>query len=175
MTPPTPPRVTLDIEQSGQPWGSIVVELDPQRAPLTAENFLRYVDEGYYDGTIFHRVIATFMIQGGGQTSVNDSKRNGLRPPIQNEAANGLKNVRGAIAMARTGDPHSATSQFFINVVDNDFLNHPGGDGWGYCVFGRITDGLDVVDRIKDMPVRSGGERSQPVEPAVIRAARRLQ
>ncbi len=126
--------------------GKITLELDAEKAPKTVENFISYVKSGHYDGTIFHRVIDGFMIQGGGfepgmkQKSVND--------PIDNEAGNGLKNTRYSIAMARTSDPHSATAQFFINSNDNAFLDHPGSDGWGYCVFGKVTEGMDVVDEI---------------------------
>src|SRR5262245_6351810 len=135
------PRVALEIGEGNERWGRIVLELDEEKAPASASNFLRYVDDGYYDGTIFHRVIANFMIQGGGMTADRRRKEAGLRSPIANEAKNGLKNVRGAIAMARTSDPHSATSQFFINTVDNGVLDYPGHDGWGYSVFGKVVEG----------------------------------
>ena len=128
--------------------GDILVELYPDKAPETVANFLKYVDDGFYNNTIFHRVIPGFMIQGGGLTARMQQKDTSA--PIKNEADNGLKNDRGTIAMARTMDPHSATAQFFINLVDNDFLNFqaPSGNGWGYCVFGRVTEGMDVVDKI---------------------------
>lgn len=134
-------------------YGTILIELDHARAPLTCTNFEQYVRDGHYDGTLFHRVIDGFMIQGGGMTEHFLPKP--TRPPIQNEAANGLRNQAGTIAMARTMDPHSATAQFFINVADNGFLDHPGQDGWGYCVFGRVVDGLDTVNAIKE--VKTGG------------------
>ncbi len=129
--------------------GDIKIELDYEKAPKTAANFEQYVKEGFYSGTIFHRVIKGFMIQGGGLTADLENKPN--HEPIENEADNGLKNDRGTIAMARTNDPHSATSQFFINTVDNDFLNFTRKDinGWGYCVFGKVVDGMDVVDKIE--------------------------
>jgi len=135
--------------------GDILVELFPDKAPKTVENFLQYVDSGFYSNTIFHRVISGFMIQGGGLDARMNEKP--TQAPIPNEASNGLKNDRGTIAMARTMDPHSATAQFFINLVDNDFLNHraPSGDGWGYCVFGRVTDGMDVVDKIAKVKTKS--------------------
>lgn len=138
------PRVRLETTM-----GNIVLELDRQRAPTTVDNFLAYVNDGFYDGTIFHRVIDGFMIQGGGYTA--DLSRKETRPSIKNEADNGLKNIRGSIAMARTSDPHSASAQFFINVADNAMLDHkaPNGRGWGYAVFGRVTEGMDVVDKIR--------------------------
>ena len=128
--------------------GSITIELDFEQAPETARNFQQYVSEGFYDGTLFHRVIPGFMIQGGGMEA--DMSEKTTRPNIQNEATNGLRNDRGTLAMARTNDPHSASSQFFINLKNNDFLNHsaPSSQGWGYCVFGRVTDGMEVVDDI---------------------------
>jgi peptidyl-prolyl cis-trans isomerase B (cyclophilin B) len=137
--------------------GDITVELDGDKAPDTVKNFLTYVDEGFYDGTIFHRVIEGFMIQGGGFDK--DMKQKPTHAPIENEADNGLKNERGTIAMARTSDPHSATAQFFINLKDNDFLNHTSNDpsGWGYAVFGRVTEGMDVVDAIAAAPTGRGG------------------
>lgn len=129
--------------------GIIELELDAKKAPVTVENFLQYVNDGFFNGTIFHRVIKNFMIQGGGLTP--DMKTKSTRAPIKNEADNGLKNERGSIAMARTSDPDSATAQFFINVVDNAFLNYRSSttDGWGYCVFGRVSNGMDVVDAIR--------------------------
>jgi peptidyl-prolyl cis-trans isomerase B (cyclophilin B) len=132
--------------------GNITLELDAVRAPKTVANFLDYVRAGHFDNTLFHRVIDGFMIQGGGFTP--DFRQKPTRAPIENEARNGLKNVRYSVAMARTGDPHSATAQFFINVSDNDFLNHrsPDANGWGYCVFGHVVAGTDVVDRIKAVP-----------------------
>ena len=129
--------------------GAITLELDAERAPKTVANFLAYVRAGHFDNTLFHRVIDGFMIQGGGFTP--EFRQKPTRPPVENEAANGLKNARNTVAMARTSDPHSATAQFFINVADNDFLDHHSRDtkGWGYCVFGRVVGGSDVVDRIK--------------------------
>ena len=137
------PNVLLDTTE-----GEILIELYPDKAPETVANFLKYVDEGFYKNTIFHRVIKGFMIQGGGLTLKMEEKP--TNAPVKNEADNGLKNDRGTIAMARTMDPHSATAQFFINLVDNDFLNHtaPTMQGWGYCVFGKVVDGMDVVDKI---------------------------
>jgi peptidyl-prolyl cis-trans isomerase B (cyclophilin B) len=137
--------------------GDIKVELYADKAPLTVDNFLRYAKEGFYDGTLFHRVIDGFMIQGGGMEPGMREKT--THDPIKNEADNGLKNERGTLAMARTPDPDSATSQFFINVSDNDFLNFraPTMDGWGYCVFGRVVEGMDVVDAIKDTPTTTRG------------------
>ncbi len=132
--------------------GTIVLELDAANAPVTVENFLTYVREGFYDGTIFHRVISNFMIQGGGFTS--DMTQKPTHDPIRNEANNGLGNDTGTIAMARTNDPHSATAQFFINVRDNQFLNFSGENmqGWGYAVFGKVTEGMEVVNAIRDVP-----------------------
>ncbi len=154
--------------------GPIVLELDEQKAPATVENFLGYVKSGHYDGTIFHRVISDFMIQGGGFDASYKQKQ--TRAPVQNEADNGLKNKRGTVAMARTGDPHSATAQFFVNVVDNAFLDHKAKDqqGWGYCVFGRVTEGMDVVDKIKDVPTGANGPftKDAPNTPVVITHAR---
>ena len=151
--------------------GSFTVELDPAAAPRTAANFLDYVKSGQYKGTTFHRVISRFMIQGGGMTANGTEKP--TKAPIQNEAKTasekGLKNVRGTIAMARTSDPHSATAQFFVNVVDNAFLDYPGQDGWGYCVFGRVVEGMDTVDKIKDVKTGPG---DRPVEPVLITDAK---
>jgi peptidyl-prolyl cis-trans isomerase B (cyclophilin B) len=137
--------------------GIIEIELDAEKAPATAANFEQYVRDGHYDNTIFHRVIDGFMIQGGGYQP--GLKEKPTREPIANEAANGLKNRRGTIAMARTGDPHSATAQFFINVADNDFLDFkaPMGNGWGYCVFGRVVGGMDVIDKIRGVRTGSRG------------------
>jgi len=145
--------------------GDIKVELNEKKAPVTVKNFLAYVDAGHYDGTIFHRVIDGFMIQGGGFTK--DMRQKPTRAPIENEAANGLGNERGTIAMARTSDIHSATSQFFINVVNNAFLNHrdKSAQGYGYCVFGRVAEGMDVVDAIKS--VRTAAQ-DVPVETVEI-------
>ena len=149
--------------------GSMTIELDADNAPKTVENFLSYVAGGFYDGTIFHRVIDNFMIQGGGFTA--DMEQKATQAPIENEANNGLKNQRGTIAMARTQDPHSATAQFFINVQDNDFLNHTGENmqGWGYAVFGKVTDGEDVLDKIRCVQTGSqAGHQDVPVEPIII-------
>ncbi len=149
--------------------GIITLELDAAKAPNTVANFERYAREGFYDSTIFHRVIDGFMIQGGGLTANMVNKP--THEPIKNEADNGLKNDRGTIAMARTGDPHSATAQFFINVADNGFLNHraPTQDGWGYCVFGKVVEGMDVVDRIKGVATSNAGfHQDVPAEPVVI-------
>ena len=155
--------------------GSFAIQLDPARAPKSVENFLRYVDAKHYDGTVFHRVISTFMIQGGGFDQQLEKKP--TQPPIQNEADNGLKNTRGTVAMARTSDPHSATSQWFVNVVDNKFLDHQAKDdrGWGYAVFGRVTDGMDVVDKIKDVRTGAVGPfaKDAPLETVVIERVRR--
>ena len=138
--------------------GDIQLELDGEKAPITVENFKTIVSSGYYEGTIFHRVINGFMVQGGGLTADMNNKSSGTSP-IQNEANNGLSNDRGTIAMARTGDPHSATSQFFINHKDNGFLNHTGENlqGWGYAVFGAVTEGMDVVDQIADVATGNVG------------------
>ncbi len=150
--------------------GEITLELDGDKAPKTVENFVTYARDGFYDGTVFHRVIPDFMIQGGGYTV--DMKRKQTRAPVPNEADNGLKNDRGTIAMARTSDPHSATAQFFINLKDNDFLNFRSKDrgGWGYAVFGRVTEGMDVVDRIAGQPTHGlpNGMRNVPVRPVII-------
>ena len=152
--------------------GTITIDLDAAGAPETVTNFLGYVENGHFANTIFHRVIDGFMIQGGGFEPGMSQKAVGA--PIRNEAANGLKNDRYTIAMARTNDPHSATAQFFINVGDNDFLNHktPSGDGWGYCVFGRVVEGQDVVDRIKAVRTGKRGFHSDvPLEDIVIERA----
>jgi peptidyl-prolyl cis-trans isomerase B (cyclophilin B) len=152
--------------------GVITLELDSEKAPKSAANFLAYVESGHYDGTIFHRVINGFMIQGGGM-SVGMKEKDTLEP-VENEAANGLKNERGTVAMARTNDPHSATAQFFINVADNDFLNHraPSGQGWGYCVFGKVVEGMDVVDKIKNVKTGNKGfHQDVPAEDVIIEKA----
>jgi len=149
--------------------GPITLELDTDNAPKTVDNFLSYVADGFYDGTIFHRVIDNFMIQGGGFTA--DMEQKDTKAPVENEANNGLRNNRGTIAMARTQDPHSATAQFFINVQDNDFLNHTGENiqGWGYAVFGKVTDGEDVLDKIRCVQTGGqGGHQDVPVEPIII-------
>ncbi len=150
--------------------GDIVIELDHEKAPKTCENFEQYVRDGHYDDTIFHRVITNFMIQGGGFTKEMEQKP--TRDPIENEAKNGLKNTVGSIAMARTQAPHSASAQFFINVRDNVFLDHPGQDGWGYCVFGRVTDGMDVVDQIQLVDTTDrAGHSDVPANPILIEKA----
>ncbi len=154
--------------------GDLKIELYPAKAPDTVKNFLQYVDDGFFNGTIFHRVISGFMVQGGGFTK--DMQQKPTRAPVKNEAGNGLKNARGTLAMARTGDPHSATAQFFINVVDNDFLNYTSPDprGYGYCVFGKVVEGLEVVDAIKSVRTGNrGGHQDVPMEPVEILQALR--
>jgi len=149
--------------------GQMTLELDADNAPKTVENFLSYANSGFYDGTIFHRVINNFMIQGGGFTA--DMEQKPTQAPVDNEANNGLKNERGTIAMARTQDPHSATAQFFINVQDNDFLNHTGENmqGWGYAVFGKVTQGEEVLDKIRSVQTGSqGGHQDVPTDPIII-------
>ncbi|WP_040772708.1 peptidylprolyl isomerase [Nocardia pneumoniae] len=153
-------------------YGSIVLELDDQKAPNTVRNFVDYVNSGHYNGTIFHRVIPGFMIQGGGFEP--GLRQKGTKAPIQNEANNGLKNTKYTVAMARTNDPHSATAQFFINVSDNDFLNHSAQtpSGWGYAVFGAVTEGTDVVDKIAGVRTSSAGmHQDVPVEDVIIESA----
>ncbi|HXK56617.1 MAG: peptidyl-prolyl cis-trans isomerase [Gammaproteobacteria bacterium] len=153
--------------------GEIVLELDPDRAPETVANFLRYVDEGFYNGTVFHRVINGFMIQGGGFTA--DLERKTTHDALRNEAKNGLKNVRGSIAMARTSAPHSATSQFFINHADNKNLDYPSFDGWGYAVFGRVTSGMETVDKIADVfTTTRNGMANVPEQAVVIESVKRI-
>jgi peptidyl-prolyl cis-trans isomerase A (cyclophilin A) len=153
--------------------GDITIECFPDSAPTSVENFLQYVDDGYYDGTVFHRVISDFMIQGGGMTE--DLERKPTRDPIENEADNGLKNTRGTLAMARTRDVNSATSQFFINLADNDFLNH-GVRDYGYAVFAHVVDGMDVVDAIAEVDTTTKqGMQNVPVEPVVIESAQRVE
>jgi cyclophilin family peptidyl-prolyl cis-trans isomerase len=147
--------------------GEITLELYPDKAPKTVENFLNYVKNGHYKGTIFHRVIDGFMIQGGGFDKDMNQKPTGA--PIQNEAKNGLKNEPYTVAMARTMDPHSASAQFFINVKNNSFLDYPGQDGWGYTVFGKVVKGTDIVDKIKAVPVTSKGmHQDVPAKPVLI-------
>ena len=156
--------------------GRIVIELFPQKAPATVKNFLSYVDAGFYDGTVFHRVIPKFMIQGGGLTP--DMKKKPTEKSVSNEADNNLKNTRGSVAMARTGDPHSATSQFFINTADNDFLNYreKTPQGWGYAVFGRVSEGMTVVDAISGVKTgNSGMFRDVPVDTVVIEKVQRVR
>ncbi len=148
----------VEIETS---LGTMVAELDAKKAPESVKNFLEYVDDKYYDGTIFHRVMKDFMIQGGGFTI--NMTRKPTREPVQNEAKNGLKNKRGTLAMARTSDPHSATGQFFINHRDNAFLDYPGQDGWGYAVFGKLLSGEDVLDKIAAVKTGSGDVPGTPV------------
>ena len=154
--------------------GDITLALDAEKAPKSVANFVAYVKDGHYNGTVFHRVIKGFMIQGGGFEPGEKMSQKPTKAPIDNEANNGLKNERGAIAMARTNDPHSATAQFFINTVDNDFLNHtsPTPQGWGYAVFGKVVEGTDVVDKIKGVKTgRSGFHQDVPVEDVVITKA----
>ncbi|WP_426211030.1 peptidylprolyl isomerase [Massilia sp. TWP1-3-3] len=160
-----PPQVAINTSM-----GEIVVELDQEKAPKTVANFLTYVKSGHYKGTIFHRVIDGFMIQGGGMDAkLNQKKTN---KPVENEAKNGLKNVPYSLAMARTADPHSATSQFFINVANNEALDYPGRDGFGYTVFGKVVSGQDVVDKIKGVLVDDvKGQQNVPVIPIVIKGA----
>jgi cyclophilin family peptidyl-prolyl cis-trans isomerase len=158
--------VNITMETS---LGTIKLELDAAKAPDTVANFVQYAKAGHFDGLVFHRVIKGFMIQGGGYDEKFSQRP--TRAPIKNEAKNGLKNLRGTIAMARTGDPHSASSQFFINHKDNGFLDYPGQDGWGYCVFGKVTDGMDVVDKIASAetgPIPPFG-RDVPVTAVVIK------
>ena len=156
--------------------GTVILELYPDKSPNTVENFLGYVKETFYDDTIFHRIIDNFMIQGGGYAHGMAQKK--TRRPIENEANNSVRNTRGTIAMARTSDPHSASSQFFINVADNDFLNYTAATpaGWGYCVFGRVLDGLNVIDRIKGVPTGSRlGFKDMPLSDVVIKSLRVIE
>lgn len=156
--------------------GTFTLELDEDAAPKSVANFLAYVDAGHYAGTLFHRVIDNFMVQGGGYDATLTKKP--TQPPVENEAANGLKNTVGTVAMARTSDPHSATSQFFVNVADNGFLDHkePSDAGWGYTVFGKVVEGMDVVERIKAVPTgpKEPFAKDVPVEDVVIVSATRL-
>jgi peptidyl-prolyl cis-trans isomerase B (cyclophilin B) len=161
------PQVNLNTSA-----GSITIELDAERAPQTTANFLQYVEDGHFNGTVFHRVIPGFMIQGGGFDKTGSQKP--TRQPIRNEAANGLKNASYTVAMARTSDPHSASAQFFINVANNDFLNHsaPSGQGWGYAVFGKIIAGQSIVDKIAATKTRTrAGHQDWPVDDIVIERA----
>ena len=160
---------TVKMETSA---GAFTIELDDAKAPVSVANFLAYVAKGHYDGTVFHRVIKGFMVQGGGFAP--GMKQKDTDAPIKNEANNGLKNVAGTVAMARTNAPHSATAQFFINVADNDFLNHRSPDiqGWGYCVFGKVSEGMDVVDKIKGVKTGSSGfHQDVPKEDVIIQSA----
>ena len=153
-------------------FGDMIIELNAEKAPKTVENFVAYVNDGFFDGTIFHRVINNFMVQGGGFEA--GMKQKETREPIENEANNGLRNDRYTLAMARTSDPHSATAQFFINVADNDFLNHtaPTSNGWGYAVFGKVVEGTDVVDKIKVVKTGSKGfHQDVPTEDVIIEKA----
>ena len=166
-----PPRVVMETSR-----GTIVIALHPDAAPQTTANFIAYVESGYYDNTIFHRVIKGFMIQGGGFTA--DMQQKTARSPITNEADNGLKNTVGTIAMARTRDPHSATAQFFINVADNAALDHKAKNlaGWGYCVFGQVVEGMEVVHAIEAVATTArGGHRDVPAEPVLIQRATMAQ
>ncbi|MDD2914718.1 MAG: peptidylprolyl isomerase [Gallionella sp.] len=150
--------------------GTITLQLDADKAPNTVKNFLEYVNSGFYDNTIFHRVIDSFMIQGGGFEPGMHQKK--VNAPIKNEAENGLSNDTYSIAMARTSDPHSATAQFFINTKNNDFLNYPGQDGWGYCVFGKVVEGTEVVDAIRKVKTgNSSGHQDVPKEDVIITKA----
>jgi len=154
--------------------GVITLQLDAEKAPLSAANFIEYANSGFYDGTIFHRVMDNFMIQGGGFEP--GMKQKPTNAPVKNEAANGLKNEKYTVAMARTSDPHSATAQFFINVSNNDFLDHPGQDGWGYCVFGKVVEGMEVVDAIGKVKTgNSGFHQNVPKEDVVITKAEVVQ
>jgi cyclophilin family peptidyl-prolyl cis-trans isomerase len=154
--------------------GTFTVQLFDKQAPVSVENFLKYADEGFFDGTIFHRVIPGFMIQGGGLTADLKNKRG--HDPIKNEATNGLKNKRGTLSMARTNDVNSATSQFFVNVVDNEFLDHKGASNYGYAVFGRIDSGMEVVDAIAAVKTGSrSGYQDVPVETVVIESVKRIE
>lgn len=161
-------HITINVAETATP-GVITIELDAVNAPKSTENFLNYVNSGFYNGTVFHRVIKNFMIQGGGFTA--DMKQKPVNDPIENEAKNGLKNAKYTIAMARTSDPHSATGQFFLNTVDNDFLNHtsPTAQGWGYAVFGKVVKGEDIVDAIKKVrTTRKGFHDDVPFDTVVI-------
>ncbi len=150
--------------------GNFTVELDAEKAPITCENFLQYVNDGFFNGTIFHRVISNFMIQGGGFEPGMSQKE--TRATIENEAKNGLSNEIGTLAMARTGDPHSATAQFFINVSNNKFLDYPGQDGWGYCVFGKISEGMETIEKMKAVATTmKAGHQDVPAEDIIIESA----
>ena len=158
---------TVEIQTSA---GKITAELHADKAPKSVANFLQYAQDGFYKDTVFHRVIPGFMIQGGGFTTAMAQKP--TRPPVENEAKNGLRNDRGTLAMARTANPHSATAQFFINHRDNAFLNYPGQDGWGYTVFGKVTQGLDILDKIAGVPTGNhpAGHQNVPLTPVVIQS-----
>ncbi|MGK5079095.1 peptidylprolyl isomerase [Janthinobacterium sp. HLX7-2] len=172
--PPTAPLDPTPHVALKTSLGEIVLELDQEKAPKSVANFLQYVKSGYYKGTVFHRVIDGFMIQGGGFDK--NMKQKATRAPVRNEAQNGLQNVTYSIAMARTGDPHSATAQFFINVGNNGALDYPGRDGFGYTVFGKVVSGMDVVDKIKAVPVADKGpHQNVPVTPVVIESATLLK
>lgn len=171
------PKVILETSK-----GNITLELNDEKAPETVKNFLQYVDDGFYDGVIFHRVISGFMVQGGGFAPDEEGaiKKKETRDPIQNEAKNGLKNERGTVAMARTSDPHSASAQFFINHKDNSNLDFPSFDGWGYAVFGKVVDGMDVVDAIAEVDtgttaVEGRPMRDVPAENVTIKSAKRVK
>lgn len=168
-------HVTINVAETAT-QGVITLELDAVNAPKSTANFLAYVNSGFYNGTVFHRVIKNFMVQGGGMTA--DMKQKETQAPIENEAKNGLKNDKYTVAMARTSDPHSATAQFFINTVDNGFLNHssPTPQGWGYAVFGKVVEGTDVVDKIGTVKTGRGpgGHSDVPVEAVVIQEAKEI-
>jgi peptidyl-prolyl cis-trans isomerase B (cyclophilin B) len=162
----TNPTVEMKTNQ-----GTFVIELYRDKAPKTVDNFLQYVKDGFYNGTIFHRVIDNFMIQGGGFEP--GMKEKATRAPIENEAKNGLKNEAGTLAMARKPDPHSASAQFFVNLKHNDFLDYPGRDGWGYAVFGKVTQGMEVVNKIAKVPTgNAGGHQNVPTTPVVIESVK---
>ncbi|MDR2055059.1 MAG: peptidyl-prolyl cis-trans isomerase [Desulfovibrio sp.] len=168
-----PDNLVILLETSS---GDVLLELFSDKAPKTVENFLQYVDGGFYQNTIFHRVIPGFMIQGGGLSARMEEKP--ANAPVENEANNGVANERGTIAMARTSEPHSATAQFFINLSDNGFLNHaaPTPDGWGYCVFGKVVEGMDVVDKIAKVKTKSQGiHENVPVDMVLITGASRFE
>lgn len=178
------PRVAFDISVDGHGWGTLVFELDAKAAPITVANFLRYTDEGYYDGTIIHRITTgprIHVFQGGGYTALEAPAKPGQRAPIPIESNNGLKNIRGTIAMARDAEPNTATSEYFVNLRDNPSLDYPGRDGYGYCVFGRVVEGLDMLDALAGLetavnpdPVLKG-EKSTPKTPPVVTRAYRVQ
>lgn len=162
------PQVEMKTSQ-----GTLVIELYQDKAPKTVENFLQYVKDGFFNGTVFHRVIPDFMIQGGGFTP--DMKQKEARAPIQNEAKNGLKNELGSLAMARTGDPHSASAQFFINLKENSFLDYPSRDGWGYAVFGKVVQGIDIVQKVAKVPTGNAGpHQNVPTTPVLIESVKLL-
>jgi peptidyl-prolyl cis-trans isomerase A (cyclophilin A) len=170
--PPKGPFVVLEVSENRQPMGTITIALEPEKAPVSVDNFLKYVRAGHYDGTVFHRVMPGFMIQGGGYTPELEEKP--TQPPIVNEAKNGLRNSRGTVAMARLNDPNSATSQFFINLRDNHRLDF-GIGGAGYAVFGQVVEGMEIVDRIATAPTTSRGQHENvPEVPIIIRHAREV-